>query len=171
MNFEIKRLSLLIRGVARCSETGNENPRLKLLVLGKGKQDKYLTLAHELGIADRIIFAGVTQEVEKYYLASDIFAMPSRFDTFGLAVLEAMAAGLPVIITRTVGARDLIDSGTQGFVLPADPSPLGISEKLLFLMDDNHRMRMGENAREVAQRHTWDQRADQIAELYFNIAS
>jgi len=107
MNFEIKRLDLVIQGIAGLVNKDRRSYRVKLLVVGRGNTNKYLTLAKDLGISDRIVFIGVTHEVEKYYLASDIFAMPSRFDTFGLAVLEAMMAGLPVLITQRVGARDL----------------------------------------------------------------
>ena len=103
-------------------------------------------------------------------MASDIFAMPSRNDSFGMVVLEAMMAGLPAIITGRVGARDLIESGNQGFVLSDDPSVSDVSEKLSFLLKKENRMRMGESAREVARRQTWESRADQVAELYDQIA-
>ena len=103
-------------------------------------------------------------------MASDIFAMPSMNDSFGMVVLEAMMAGLPVIITETVGARDLIESGNQGFVLPDDPSVSDLSEKLSFLLKRENRMRMGEGAREVARHQTWEIRADQVAELYAQFA-
>ena len=169
MNFEIKRLELVLKGIADLVARGDRNFKLKLLVVGKGNRERYQTLARNLGIVNQVIFAGVTREVEKYYFASDVFAMPSQFDTFGLAVLEAMAAGLPVIITKRVGARDLIDSDIQGFVLPEEPSTADLSEKLAFLMEKETRMKMGENAREVALRHSWDKTADQVANLYHEL--
>jgi len=171
MNFEIKRLELVIKGVADMVGKGNRGSNLRLVVVGKGKREKYLTLARLFGIADQVIFVGVTQEVEKYYLASDIFAMPSQFDTFGLAVLEAMAAGLPVIISSRVGARDLIESGVQGFVLEDEPSAADLSEKFSLLVEKENRMKMGENARKVALSHTWDKTADQVAHLYDQLAT
>lgn len=166
MNFEIKRLDLVLRGVAHLVTKDNRNQTLKVLVVGKGEWRRYMALARDLGIGDRVIFTGVTREVEKYYLAGDIFAMPSMYDTFGMAVLEAMMAGLPVIITGKVGAKDLVDSGVHGFVLGEDPSPPDLSEKLAFLMDEKNRMKMGENARQTALQHTWDKVADQVADLY-----
>jgi UDP-glucose:(heptosyl)LPS alpha-1,3-glucosyltransferase len=96
--------------------------------------------------------------------------MPSRFDTFGLVVLEAMMAGLPVIISRRVGAKDLIESGVQGFVLAEEPSIADMSEKLRFLMDRENRKKMGESARKVALRHTWDKTAALMADLYYQTA-
>lgn len=166
MNFEIKRLDLVIRGIAELVKKDSKSSRVKLLIAGKGNTNKYLTLARDLGIANRVAFVGVTHEVEKYYMASDIFVMPSRFDTFGLAVLEAMMAELPVIITQRVGARDLVDSGVQGFVLTDDPSPSDIAEKLAVLMEKEKRLKMGKNAHEIALQYTWDRTADQVRELY-----
>jgi len=170
MNFEIKRLDLVIQGVAEVVRKDSRFSKLKLLIAGKGNTTKYLALARDLGIANRVAFVGVTHEVEKYYLASDIFVMPSRFDTFGLAVLEAMIAELPVIITQRVGARDLVDSGVQGFVLSDDPSPSDVAEKLAVLMEKERRLKMGKNAQEVALRYTWDRTADQVRELYQLVA-
>ena len=170
MNFEVKRLDLVLRAVAELSVRKNENSNLKLLVVGKGKKGPYMNLARDLGIVNQVIFSGVTQEVEKYYMASDIFAMPSRNDSFGMAVLEAMMAGLPAVITGRVGARDLIESGNQGFVLSDDPSVSDVSEKLSFLLKKENRVRMGESARAVARRQTWESRADQVAELYNQLA-
>ncbi|NOQ95850.1 MAG: glycosyltransferase [Desulfobacterales bacterium] len=169
MNFEIKRLQLVLKGIAHLVGTEMTNSTLKLLVVGKGDERRYLDMARDLGIQNRIFFAGVSSEVEKYYLASDIFTMPSQFDTFGLAVLEAMTAGLPVIITQKVGARDLIDPGVDGFVLAKDPSPLDLSEKLAFLMMKENRMRLGDNARKAALQHSWDEVADQVADLYHKL--
>jgi UDP-glucose:(heptosyl)LPS alpha-1,3-glucosyltransferase len=166
MNFEIKRLELVLNGIAYLVAKENTSSNLKLLVVGKGEKKRYLTMARDLGIVNRVIFAGVTQEVEKYYLASDIFAMPSQFDTFGLAVLEAMMARLPVIIAQRIGAKDLIESGVQGFVLPDDPSPSDVSEKLAVLMEKEKRLKMGENAQEVALQYSWNKTADQVEELY-----
>lgn len=166
MNFEIKRLGLVLEAVAQMVGRGDRNVRLKVLVVGKGKKEKYLKLARKLEIVERVIFSGVTREVEKYYLASDIFLMPSVFDSFGITVLEAMAAGLPVIITKKVGARDLIDHGIHGFVLGENPAAGDLCEGLSFLMEKENRIRMGQQARQVALRYTWDVTAEQVAEVY-----
>jgi UDP-glucose:(heptosyl)LPS alpha-1,3-glucosyltransferase len=166
MNFEIKRLKLVIEGVAEFIREDKRGARLKVLVVGKGATTPYQTLARRLGIADRVIFAGVTRQVEKYYLASDLFAMPSRFDTFGMAVLEAMAAGLPVIITEKVGAKDLVTDGVQGFVLGEEPSPSDFGGKISSLLINDNRLKMGEMAHKKALAHDWDRVADQMEDIY-----
>ena len=168
MNFEIKRLELVIEGVAELIRKEKRGANLKVLVVGKGNSDAYQALARGLGIADRVIFAGVTHNVEEYYLASDLFAMPSRFDTFGMAVLEAMAAGLPVIISEKVGAKDLVSDGVHGFVLGEDPSPSDFGRKISSLLIKKNRLKMGEIAHQKALAHSWDRVADQMEEIYYD---
>jgi len=92
--------------------------------------------------------------------------MPSVYDTFGMAVLEAMAAGLPVIISQTVGARDLVNDGVEGFVLGDPPNAVELSRKIDFLSNEKNRLKMGECAREQALKHSWDLVADRMATLY-----
>ncbi|MFH1480451.1 MAG: glycosyltransferase family 4 protein [Pseudomonadota bacterium] len=166
MNFEVKRLDLLIKGMAALVNHDKRCHPVKLLVVGKGNKSKYLQIARNFGVADRIAFCGITHEVEKYYLASDLFVMPSSYDTFGLVVLEAMMAGLPVIITENVGAKDLVRSGVHGFVLKDDPSPSDIAEKIAFFLNRENRLSMGENAKKTAFDHTWDKKGFLMAEIY-----
>ena len=166
MNFEIKRLGLLLEGISCLPMGDGLRAEVKLLVVGKGNELAYAEIAREYGVADRVIFAGVTHEVEKYYFASDIFVMASVYDTFGMAVLEAMAAGLPVIISRTVGARDLVKDGVEGFVLGDPPTADELSEKIKFLSNADNRLAMGERARHRALKHDWDRVAEKMANLY-----
>ena len=166
MNFEIKRLDLVMEGVANLVQKGNTYLRLKILVVGKGNIRKYKSIANGLGIGNRVAFVGVTKEVEKYYFASDIFALPSRFDAFPLVTLEAMIAGLPVIISGKVGTKDIIENGASGFVLGDNPSALDVSKNLAVLTHEEKRMKMGEIARRIALQHTWGKTADQVTQLY-----
>jgi UDP-glucose:(heptosyl)LPS alpha-1,3-glucosyltransferase len=166
MNFEIKCLDLTLQAIAGMKQDGFSPPLPKLLVVGKGDAGPYLKMAEDLGISDLIVFAGVTDEVEAYYLASELFVMPSRMDTFGLAVLEAMAAGLPVVISANVGAADLVTHGDSGFVLPQNPSARDMTASLIRLMNPDLRRSMGETARQIAGNHDWDKVADKMAEIY-----
>jgi UDP-glucose:(heptosyl)LPS alpha-1,3-glucosyltransferase len=166
MNFEIKRLDLTLQAIAGMKRDGFFPALPRLLVVGKGNAGPYLKMAQDLGIRDQIVFAGVTDEVEAYYLASEIFVMPSRMDTFGLVVLEAMAAGLPVVISATVGAADLVAHGVNGFILPDNPSAQDMTEPLIRLMNPELRRSMGEAARQVAGNHDWDKVASKMAGIY-----
>jgi UDP-glucose:(heptosyl)LPS alpha-1,3-glucosyltransferase len=114
-NFKLKGLEFLMRALARIKEEGFTP--FRLLILGKDRQKPYLQLAKHLGIPEEVIFAGSTQEPEKYYGAADLFVHPAFYDAFSLAVLEALASGLPVITTASAGASEILNHGEDGFVL------------------------------------------------------
>ena len=66
-----------------------------------------------------------------------------------------------------MGARDLIESGINGFVLEENPSAFDFSEKLSFLLTKENRRKMGENARQIAWQHTWDKVVDKVENFYY----
>ncbi len=104
--------------------------------------------------------------MERYYRAADVFMMLSRFDTFGMAVLEAMAAGLPVIVSGNVGARDVVAEGVNGFVA-ADPEDAGtVAARIVSLLDAGVRDRMGLHAFRAASGLSWDRVAATVAGIY-----
>jgi UDP-glucose:(heptosyl)LPS alpha-1,3-glucosyltransferase len=140
--------------------------KLKLLVAGKGNEKKYSRLARECGLAGDVIFSGVWKDdIEKVYLASDIFSMLSKFDTFGMAVLEAMSASLPVVISENVGAKDLVRDGMNGYVVNSADIGL-ISSRIEIMLDHRIRERMAEGAYKEAKNHTWDRMAEKILHIY-----
>ncbi len=171
MNFEIKRLGLILKGIARAKAIESRAGALRLLIAGKGDNGRYMKMAGSLGIEKRVTFLGVVNDVERYFFASDIFAMPSIFDTFGIVVLEAMAAGLPVIISETVGAKDIVSQGNSGFVLPKNPSENDMANALLSLLDQDKRIDMGKRGNKAALNHDWDAVASRMAEIYRKTAA
>jgi glycosyltransferase involved in cell wall biosynthesis len=83
------------------------------------------TLASELGLQDRVIFCGPQSDVRPFYEAADVFVLTSTVETFSVATLEAMAMGLPCVLTDTSGAREMISDGVNGFIVPArDPQAI-----------------------------------------------
>ena len=103
MNFGPKGLGPLMEGFAefRRREPGRA---ARLLVVGRGPVPEFERRATKLGIRQDVIFAGVqVHGIERYYSAADAFALLSEFETFGMVVLEAMAAGLPVIVSERMG--------------------------------------------------------------------
>lgn len=165
MNFEVKGLDKIMAAVARLKDQ-KPDAAVKLLVVGKGNQKKYLQLARQMGISDRIVFASVwTDEIAPVYVASDLFMMLSVYDTFGLTILEAMAAGLPVVISPTVGARDIIRNGRNGFVVDPD-DPDEISLRMEASLDPAQNAQMAQSARITARAHTWAAIAEKITVIY-----
>lgn len=165
MNFELKGLNNLMVAMSM-TKSKHPSEKLKLLVVGKGNKKKYGRLAQELGIKNDVVFAGVWKDnIERIYLASDIFAMPSGFDTFGMVVLEAMLASLPVIISHKVGAKDLIKDGINGFVVDREDIEI-ISSKIIFLLNKEIRQNMAKEAHDEAMKHTWDETAKKVLKIY-----
>ena len=166
MNFEVKRLALVMEAMQALGTDILDRHRLKLLVIGKGDIRRYGRLAIEMGIQGRICFAGVQTDMVHGYAAGDVLVMPSRMDTFGLVVLEAMAAGLPVILTRRVGAIDVVEGSRCGIVLDADPAPQTLAEAILQLVDAGRRTQMGRVARTTALSHDWKEVTAELVRLY-----
>jgi len=100
------------------------DPAAQLLVLGKGKSARYETLAASLGVASQVHFLGHRDDIAPYYRAGDALVLPTFYDPFSNACLEALACGLPVITTKHNGAAEVIDPGVSGCFIPVDGSNL-----------------------------------------------
>ena len=171
MNFEVKGLESIIRAVADLKRNAPSAAKtVKLLVVGKGDIDRYRAIARHLGIESDVYFTGIwREEIAPIYMAVDLFVMLSVFDTFGLAVLEAMAAGLPVIISPTVGAKDIVRSGENGFIV--SPSHVSeISRYMALALEPGIQARMAAHARQTAKVHSWASMAKQVDRIYEQIA-
>jgi UDP-glucose:(heptosyl)LPS alpha-1,3-glucosyltransferase len=170
MNFEIKGLDILISAVS-LAKSRNPSESIKLLVVGKGNFRKYGALCRRLGLKDDVIFAGVLKDhVENVYIAADVFSMLSKFDAFGLTVLEAMAASLPVIISTDVGAADLVEEGVNGFKLGGEDIP-AIASKIALLLNPQTRSSLSLAARQTAGQHTWEEMAQKTIGVYETLLS
>lgn len=170
MNFELKGLDTIIFALAK-AKGKLPGKAMKLLVVGKGNQGKYLKIAADLGVGEDVVFAGVqTEGIEEIYAASDVCALLSGFDTFGMTVLEAMAASLPVIISTQVGAKDIVTDGEQGFIVAKDDAE-AVSIRLVLLCDEARRVRMGRAAMQRSAQYSWDAVAGEVVTIYEKILS
>jgi len=168
MNFEIKGLDNIIASLGRLPK---QIPRFKLVVAGKGNAKKYRKIANEAGVAENIVFTGVLnrEKLTDLYLAGDLYVMLSKFDTFGMVVLEAMAAGLPVMVSSHVGAKDLVVQNENGFVVDDPSDHVGVASRLQALMDENTRRRMSAAALATADENSWDAVTEKYQALYTEI--
>jgi UDP-glucose:(heptosyl)LPS alpha-1,3-glucosyltransferase len=168
MNFEIKGLDDILFSLAKLKA---QNRKFKLIVAGKGNIKKYKKMAQDVQIISDVIFTGPVNKdkIIKLYLASDLYIMLSKFDTFGNVVLEAMAAGLPAIISSTVGAKDLVQEGENGFIVDNTSDIDYIAAKIALLLDGNNRLRMSDAAWQTATQNTWDDVTRKYAAIYENI--
>ncbi|MCX7887716.1 MAG: glycosyltransferase family 4 protein, partial [Verrucomicrobiae bacterium] len=161
MNFEAKGLDKVLRAIV--------DVPAKLLVVGRGNERKYRALANTLGVGDKVIFAGTLPlGVEDYYYAADAFILLSTFDAFGMVVLEAMAARLPVIVSTGTGAKDLGVDGENGFVWDEARSS-SLAAVISRLLDRGARRRLGERAFQTASAHDWQNVVDQTTAVYLRV--
>jgi glycosyltransferase involved in cell wall biosynthesis len=102
-------------------------------------------------------------ELNDFYQQSSVFVLASLEDGFGMVVTQAMACGLPVIVTENVGARDLIEDGVNGFVVPVG-APEAITERLRYLFEQPERCReMGRQARKTIESgYGWQDYGDRL---------
>jgi len=140
---------------------------VKLLIVGPDDPTPYQELVRSRGVEAQIIFAGPTGEPWKYYAASDIFLLPTVYEAFGLVVLEAMATGLPTVVSREAGAAELIQDGRNGLLINEPRDSAEIAAKLESLLKDSVlRRQLGEAACITALQQTWDQVAHRTVEVY-----
>jgi len=129
---------------------------------------KRLALSH--GVSDRMIFTGLLRdgEVQAAYAAADVFVLPSRFDTFPMAIVEALASGLPTIITETCQVAELIRE-KAGLVTSADPTAIAHALQQL-LCDHDLRSAYAKEARALAEREFSIQKTvDRLEEVYWQV--
>ena len=151
-NFRMKGLGFLIKALAKIRK-GNPLP-FKLLVLGRDRQGSYLRVARENGIFEEVVFAGSTNEPEKYYGASDFLVHPTFYDACSLTVLEALASGLPVITTHSNGVGGIITQGQEGFVISDPRGEKILIEKISFLLDREQVEKASVAARRLAETYS-----------------
>ncbi|MBW4418218.1 MAG: glycosyltransferase family 4 protein [Myxacorys californica WJT36-NPBG1] len=126
---------------------------LKCLFVGSGSEEKQIKEYAFTSVedAERFKFLGYVDHLREAYWAADVFTLPSRSEGFALAVAEAMCCGAVPIRTPAGGAKDQIDEGLNGFVVPFDDSE-ALSDRLQLLLDqDQLRSQMSEAARNTAQ--------------------
>jgi len=151
-NFRMKGLGYLINALAHMKKEGHSP--LKLLVLGRDRQNPYRRLAIETGISEDIIFAGSTNEPEKYYGAADLLVHPSFYDACSLTVLEALASGLPVITTLSNGASGILTPGQEGFILSDPRDRRTLMQKISFFLNNGVRRQASMAARRLAEEYS-----------------
>ncbi|HXL22187.1 MAG TPA: glycosyltransferase family 4 protein [Candidatus Dormibacteraeota bacterium] len=145
---------------------------VRLLVVGGDVREPYAAAAAKLGLLDRCIWQPAGGNVLDCYAAADVYVSPSREDSFGLPVLEAMACGLPVITSVAAGVSELVKDGVDGFVLrdPGDAQALaGLLTRLY--QDSSFRAAIGEAGALAAREWTWDRNAAAVWQLLSDVVS
>lgn len=140
-------------------------PGVRLALVGDGPQRKSLE-KHFAGLP--VFFAGFLhkEELASAYASSDTFVMPSRTETLGLVVLEAMASGLPVVAARAGGIPETIEDGVNGYLVDTDAEAIERVGTLLASKLD--REAMGQRAQQAASHRSWKNATLQLIRRYEN---
>lgn len=149
-------------------------PNLHLVVVGTAGTttiSPYPGLAAQLGLSERVHFRENEYPVSEFMRAVDLFVFPSRYEPFGLVVIEAMASGLPVITATTTGAAELV-TPESGVVLSDSEDTNTLAQALSTLVNESDlRSRMGKAARAIAEQHSWASMAQTYVDLFEELVS
>jgi UDP-glucose:(heptosyl)LPS alpha-1,3-glucosyltransferase len=157
----IKGLPTVLAAMAVCRDLP-----LQLVVAGSDDPSKFLKMAQDLGVANRLRWEPPRPDVIDLYAASDLYVSPTREDSFALPVAEAMACGLPVVTSVFNGVSGFMQDGIDGMIL-SDPLDTATLAKLIRRLYEQPalRQRMGAAAAHTAEQWTWDRNAAAIYEL------
>ena len=125
----------------------------KMMMVGEGPEKQMAEdLCYSLGIQDKVIFFGNSSEIDKILCYSDLFLLPSETESFGLAALEAMACGVPVISSNSGGLPEVNIEGYSGYLSDVGDIEAMSKNAVSILKDENKLKTFKENAKEVASR-------------------
>jgi glycosyltransferase involved in cell wall biosynthesis len=158
-----KNLDTVLQALVRCDG-------VHLAVLADIAGSDAAARAAQLGIADRVHFLGERQDVAAIMRSADMMVFPSRYEPFGMVVLEAMASGLAVITSRAAGVSEIIEPGSG--ILLDDPNDVGeLTAAIKSLVKDPAlRQRLAKSGRSIAERYSWQSMAERYLECYESLA-
>lgn len=165
-----------VENIIRALKEINDEVRLKVVgseektssVSRGGYLKELIALAKKLGVEERVQFMGpkFDDALVECYCSADIFVYTSKYESFGQPLLEAAAAGLPIISTPVGVARELVRNGETGYLVEFD-NPLMIAEKIKALLDGQARDKCGKRIKELVKKNfAWDGIIDKYVEIY-----
>jgi len=157
--YRLKGLEFVIRALAQM------NTRAVLLVIGGDIATPFKKLAEQLGVRDRVIFAGARADLPRIYPAADALVLPTLYETFALVCLEAMASGLPVLASPVGGIEDYLIDGVNGLHIQRDGQDIALKLDRI-LNDAVLHQRLRKSGLATAQDYAWERIAKQYMNLF-----
>ena len=159
--FERKGLAYLLRSVRALPDD------VWVLVAGHDLHaEAYRALTERLGLAHRVRFVGALAEPERGYAAADVFVLPTIYEPFSNACLEALASGLPVITTRTNGVSEVLTGGLRDLVVEEPGDDAVLAARLRAVRDRDLRETLGREARRAAEQRPLARTIDEFIAVY-----
>lgn len=171
---ELKELKGQTEFIIAAKLVVTEFPNTYFVIVG---QDNSLTkryrlelkrLAKVLGLKDRVLFLDWVEDTSIFFSAIDVFVSPSRSESFGLAILEAMASGVAIVATKTQGATELLEDKISAKLVPIKDSVKMADAIKLLLKDKNLRRRYAINAQERASKFSFEKMIGKLEEVYLS---
>lgn len=153
------------KGLDRALSALSDAPGVYLLVASRSESSMYMANAKSLGVSDRVHWPGGLDDVLHAYAAADVLLHPTIYDTFAMVVAEAMAYGVPVILTRDAGIADLVTDRESGWIAGSDRSEIVTA---LVTLKENRSLRehFALHGRRVASSRTWNDVATETVSAY-----
>jgi glycosyltransferase involved in cell wall biosynthesis len=146
-------------------------PEARLVLVGEGELQPEIThTIARFGLQDAVDLRGRVTDVWEELAQADVFALASLYEPLGIAVMEAMAAGLPVVSTRVGGIPELVASGTTGVLVEPGDTDTMARELTRLLSDPSRRRALGEAGRQAAEKMKAERTVDAYFRLYEELA-
>jgi len=163
-------IDVLIQAFAQAWQTLGSPENVKLEISGSGPDlDELQNLAHDLGVLKQVLFHGQVshQDVPQMLNRLDIYCAFSRFESFGVAILEASACEKPVIVSDADGPAEVTLDGITGMVVPKEDVDASAKAMIKLIQDETLRQKMGKAGRQhVLENYTWEKSLDLMIEAY-----
>jgi glycosyltransferase involved in cell wall biosynthesis len=146
----------------------SELPRMKLHFVGMGDKTALECLAKKKEVEKNVVFHGYVapEKTPQYYKAADVCVFPSRYDSAGITLLEAMASGTPVIASNKGGTPEIISSGENGILFAPEDADALAKAILALSRDSDLRKRISDNALKTVTKYSWENIAEKYVSLY-----
>lgn len=164
-----KGMDIFIRAAAGAA---SRFPDARFFIAGEGPERVALErLRDELGMKERLFFLGHVPEMQPFYSALDLFVLASRSEGLSFTLLEAAAAGLPVIAAASGGIPEIIENGRNGLLFPVEDAPSLARAMLWLLGQPERREKLGcEASRDICRRFTEEKMLNETEEVYEKLA-
>ncbi len=162
-----KNHEVILRAIAQL-----QNPSIKYYLCGKGVLQGHLEeLTQKLGLQDQVRFLGYRKDIPEIMHAADIFAHPSKREGLGLACLEAMASGLPLVTSNIQGIPDYVENGVTGFSCGPEDADKFAEHLHILISDPSRRKQIGERNQAMSLKYAVESIQSTILKMIDRIVS
>lgn len=170
-NFRLKGLAPLIKAMHLAPTHHHTQRQARLIIAGNGRAQKYHHIAKKFNVHGKIVFLGPLRHIQNALSIIDVAVLPTFYDPSSRFILEALAAGKPIITTRYNGATDLFDDNRHGRVIDTPEDIPALAEAITYFTDTNNIQQASEAiaADGLKEKVSVNQVAEQLVSLYESI--